>query len=135
MKKPLRTIGAGAAGVIALVGVGVLAWKFFTISDPYLVKPLRSSPAPVAAMTGYSVASGSRTLSVISSNDIVVVADPGASSTYEVVWLVQQPRKDGTHALMEFKCELPPNAAVDRIEPLGSPIPPKIQKVANGRLW
>jgi hypothetical protein len=84
---------------------------------------------------GHSVVSGSRTLSIVSSNDVAVVADPGVSFQYEVVWLVEHPRKDSTHTLMEFKCEMPQYAAIDQIKPLGSQIPPKIQRVADGGQW
>src|SRR5689334_13867358 len=134
MKRPL-VITCVVLGLALLVGVAAVAWKAFTITDPYLVKPLTSSPAPVGMSEGHSVSSGTRTLSVISSNDVVVVADPGASFQHEVVWLVEHPRKDGTHTLMQFKCELPQYAAVDHINPLGSQIPPRIQRVADGGQW
>jgi hypothetical protein len=134
MKKPLVIAGI-MLGLAVLVGVAAFAWKVFTITDPYLVKPLTSSPAPSGASVGHSVASGSRTLSIVSSDDVAVAADPGASFQYEVVWLVEHPRKDSTHTLMEFKCELPQYAAVDHINPLGSQIPPKIQRAADGGQW
>jgi len=134
MKKPL-IIASVVLVLAALVGVATLAWKSFAVTDPYLVKPLTSFPAPVGASVGHSVASGSRTLSIVSSNDVVVVADPGASFRYEVVWLVERSRKDGAHTLMEFKCQLPQYAALGPINPLGSQIPPKIQQVADGGRW
>lgn len=134
MKKPL-IIASVVLGLVVLIGVAALAWSTFTITDPYLVKPLTSSPAPAGASVGHSVASGSRTLSIVSSNDVVVVADPGASFRYEVVWLVERPRKDGARTLAEFKCELPQYAALGPINPLGSQIPPKIQQVADGGQW
>lgn len=134
MRKSLIVVGI-ALGLAVLVGVATLAWSTFTITDPYLVKPLTSSPAPAGASVGHSVASGSRTLYIVSSNDVVVVADPGASFRYEVVWLVERPRKDGGHTLMEFKCELPEFAVVGQIKPLSSTIPPKIQQMADGGQW
>jgi hypothetical protein len=134
MKTPLTITGI-VLGLALVVGVAALAWRAFTATDPYLVKPLTSSSASAGASVGYSIASGSRTLSIVSSNDVVVVADPGASFRYEVVWLVERPRKDGAHTLTEFKCELPQGAAVDQIRPLGSAIPPEIQQVANGGQW
>jgi len=134
MKKPLVIAGI-VLGLPTLVGIAALAWKTFTTTDPYLVRPLKASPAPVGASVGHSVASGSRTLSIVSSNNVVVVADPGASFQYEVVWLVERPRKDGAGTLREFKCELPQYAAVGQIHPLGSQIPPKIQRVADGGQW
>jgi len=121
--------------VAMLTGAGVLAWNFFTITDPYVVKLLSSSPAPLGSMTSFSVANDTRTLSVISSNDVVVVSDPGADFKYEVLWLVEHPRKTGTHALVEFRFKLPKSAAADKIELLGTEIPPKIRKVADGQLW
>jgi len=134
MKKTLIIAGI-VLGLAVLVGVAAFAWKAFTITDPYLVRSLTSSPAPSDVSVGHSVVSGSRTLSIVSSNDVAVVADPGVSFQYEVVWLVERPRKDSTHTLMEFKCELPRYAAVDHIKPLGSQIPPKIQRVADGGQW
>jgi hypothetical protein len=134
MKKPL-IIACIVVGLAVLVGVAALVWSAFTITDPYLVKPLTSSPVLASASIGHSVASGSRTLSVVSSNDVVVVADPGASFQYEVVWLVERPRRDGASTLTEFKCELPQFAAVGQIKPLGTTIPPKIQQVADGGQW
>lgn len=128
-------IVAAALSLTALVAISALAWKAVTVTAPYLIKPLTSSPAPVGASVGYSVAPGSRTLSVVSSNDVVVAADPGASFQYEVVWLVERYRKGGAHTLTEFKCELPQYAAVGHIKPLGSPIPPKVQQVADGGHW
>jgi hypothetical protein len=56
MKRPLLIAGV-ALGLVMLVCVAVGAWKLFTITDPYLVKPLTSSPAPVGASVGtWSVA-------------------------------------------------------------------------------
>lgn len=134
MKKPLIIV-AIALSLAVLVGVAALVWEAFTITDPYLVKPLSSSPAPAGASVGHSVTSGSRTLCVVSSNDVVVVSDPGVSFLYEVVWLVERPKKGGTHTLTEFRCELPQYAVADQINPLGSQIPPKVQQVANGGRW
>jgi len=47
MKKKL--IIAGAFGVVGLIGVTALAWEVFTITDPYRVEPLTSSPASAGA--------------------------------------------------------------------------------------
>jgi hypothetical protein len=134
MKKNLVIVGV-VVGVVIVVGISVLAWKTITITDPYVVKPITSTPAPVGASVGHSIGSATRTLSIVSSNDIVVVADPGASFQYEVLWLVERPRKDGTHTLMEYKCEMPQYAAAGHINPVGSQIPPKIQQVADGGQW
>lgn len=118
-----------------LAGITAFAWNVLTVTDPCLVKPLTSSYAPASASVGHLEGGGSRILSIVSGSDIVVVADPGASFQHEVVWLVEQPRKDGGHTLKEFRCELPQHAAVDQIRPLGSPIPTKIQQTANGGRW
>lgn len=122
-------------GFAVLVAICSLAWKAFTITDPYLVLPLASSPAPPGVRIGHSVASGSRMLSIVTSNDVIVVADPGASFQHEVLWLVERPRKDGARALLEFRCELPKYATIGHINPIGSQIPPKIQRVAEGGNW
>lgn len=122
-------------GVVVVTVISMLVWTALTITEPYIVKPMASSPAPVGATVGHSVSSGSRTLSIVSSNDVVVVADPGASFRYEVIWLVERPRKDGANTLVEYKCELPKYAAADHINSIGSLIPPKIQQIADGGKW
>jgi hypothetical protein len=134
MKKPLIIVSV-ILGLVVLVGVVALAWRAYTFTGPYLVKPLSSSPAPAGTSVGYSFTSCSRTLSVVSSNDVVVVSDPGVSFQYEVVWLVERPRKGGAHTLTEFRCELPQHAAAGHINPLGSQIPPMIQEIADGGEW
>ena len=134
MKKPLIMAGL-VLGLAALFGAVALAWTTGTITGPYPVRPLTLLPASEGAIVGHSVVSGSRTLSIVSSNDVTVVADPGASFKHVVVWLVERPRKEGTHSLIEFKCALPQFADAGQIRPLGSTIPPKIQQVANGGRW
>jgi hypothetical protein len=131
MKRKLVVVGITFTIVLA-AGISILAWKALTITDPYLVKPLTSSPALPGATVSYSLATATRTLSIVTSNDVVVVADPGASFRYEVLWLVERPKKDGASTLMEYKCKLPQYAAADHINPIGSQIPPKIQQVADG---
>lgn len=134
MKKKLVIVGI-AIGVLNVVGISALAWNVLTFADPYVVKPLTSTPVPIGSRVGYSIERATRTLSVTSSNDIVVVADPGASFQYEVLWLVERPRKDGSHSLIEYKCKLPQYATASHINPVGSQIPPKIQHVADGGQW
>ena len=133
MKK--KSIIVSIAGFALLAGIAAFAWEVFTVTDPYVVSPLTSSPAPAGAKVGHSVSSGSRLLSIVSVSGVVVVADPGASFKHEIIWLVEQPKKGISHTIMEFTCELPQYAAVDQIRPLGSPVPTKIQKVADGRRW
>ena len=131
----IKTFIVGITGVAVLAAIAALVWEVFTVTDPYVVTPLASSTAPASARAGHAVGSGSRTLSIVSRSDVVVVADPGASFKHEVIWLVEQPRKDGSHALKEFTCKLPEYAAVDQIKPLGSSIPTEIQQIANGHRW
>jgi hypothetical protein len=133
MKK--KIIIAGVACFAVFAGVTVLAWKVFTVTNPYLIRPVTSSAAPNGASVGHSLNSGSRILSIVSSRDVVVVADPGASFNHEVVWLVEQPRKDGTQTLKEFRCDMPDHATLDQIKPLGSPVPTEIQQVADSGRW
>jgi hypothetical protein len=131
----IKTFVVGVTGVAVLVGSAALVWEVSTCTEPYVVAPLASSAAPASARAGHEVGSGSRTLSVVSSSDIVVVADPGASFKHEVIWIVEQPRKDGSHALKEFTCNLPEYAAADQIKPLGSSIPTEILQTAKGNRW
>jgi hypothetical protein len=131
----MKTFIVGITGVPVLAAIAALVWEVLTVTDPYVVIPLASSTAPASARAGHTVKSGSRTLSIVSSRDVVVVADPGASFKHEVVWIVEQPRKNGSHALKEFTCSLPEYAAVDQIKPLGSSIPTEIQRIANGHRW
>lgn len=133
MKK--KAIIVGITGMVVLAAIAALAWEVFTVTDPYVVTPLASSSAPATSSAGYAVAIGSRTLSIVSGSDVVVVADPGVSFKHEVIWIVEQPRKDGSHTLKEFRCSLPKYVAVDQVRPLGSPIPPEIQQTANGHRW
>jgi hypothetical protein len=134
MKRDLIITGiAVAVAVLAATSFGV--WKFLTVTDPYRVEPISASPAPVGAKVGYTVKNDTRTLSIISSNRVVVVADPGASFRYEVLWLVERPRKDGSAALMEYTCKLPEFAAVDHIYPPTTQPPLKIQKASEAIGW
>jgi hypothetical protein len=122
-------------GCVILTGISMLAWRALTITDPYIVKPMTSSPAPTGATVGYFVESTSRTLTIVSGNEVIVVADPGASFQHEVLWLVERPRKTGVSTLVEYKCVLPQYAAADYINPIGFPMPPKIRRVADKERW
>ena len=53
MKKKLIVVGA-ALGVIVGAGISMIVWKALTITDPYIVTPLTSSPAPVGMTVGHS---------------------------------------------------------------------------------
>src|SRR5690606_23831069 len=117
-------------GLIVSASAWILAWNVFTITDPYLVKPLASSDAGPGASQGHAVQAGN--LVVISTTDVVVVADPGASFAHEVLWLVEQPRADETLTLREYVFQSPPSATVNQIHPSGTPIPANVQRVADG---
>jgi hypothetical protein len=134
MKKGLIIAGA-VLGVAVAGAISVVYWKAVTITDPYVVEPVTASPAPSGGKAGHSVESNTRTLSILSSNSVVVVADPGVAFQYEVLWLVEKPRRDGSHTLMEYRCKMPQYAMAQHINPVGSQIPPKIQKVAEGNQW
>ena len=131
----IKTIIAGLVGVAALVGVTALAWEALTVTDPYRVAPLTSYPASPGATVGHSVNSSTRILSVVSSGEVVVVADPGESFRYEVVWLVEKPTAGSARALKEFRCNLPEFATESQIRPLGTPVPARIQHVADSNRW
>lgn len=134
MKKKLIVVGI-ALSVVLAAGISMIVWETLTITDPYMVKPLTSSPTPIGATVGQSLESDSRTLSIVSSNDVVVVADPGASFRYVVLWLVERPRKNGVSTLMEYRFALPQYASADHINPVGSRIPTNIQQVADRGQW
>ncbi len=116
---------ASIAGIAALVGIIALAWQVLTITDPYRIEPLASHPAPEGASVGHSVNSDSRLLSIVSRNEVIVVVDPGAAFRYEVTWIVEQPREDGTEVLREVTYKLTEYSAIDKIKPMGTPIPEK----------
>ena len=131
----MKYIITGLVGMVGLVGVTALAWEVLTVSDPYRVEPLTSSPASVGATAGHSVDSSTRTLSIVSSGEVVVVADPGESFRYEVIWLVEKPCAGTAHLLKEFCCKLPEFATESQIRPMGTPVPAKIQQVADRNRW
>jgi hypothetical protein len=123
-------LGIAVAGALTVAG-----WKVFRITDPYLVEPVTTLPAQNGAKTGHSIEGVTRVLSVVSSNRIIVVADPGVSFHYQVLWLVEKPRKDGSHTLMEYKCKLPKYVSADHLHPIGSEVPSRIQEIAEASQW
>ena len=133
MKK--KPIIVGAIGVAGLIGMTALAWEVLTVTDPYRVEPLTSSPASGGATVGYSVNSSTGTLSIVSSGEVVAVADPGESFRHEVIWLVEKPSSGTDIPLKEFRCELPKFATESQIRPIGTPVPARIQQVANRNRW
>lgn len=92
-------------------------------------------PAPSDAKTGHTVDTATRTLSVVSRQKVVVIADPGASFSHEVLWIVEIPKKDGPNGLMTYQVEMPKFSVAEHIHPLGSDVPPKIAKLASGGQW
>jgi hypothetical protein len=134
MKKGLTVAGITVA-VVAMAAASFGAWKLLTVTDPYRVEPITASPAPTGAKVGYTVKMDTRTISIVSSNQVVVVADPGTSFRYEALWLIERPRKDGSASLIEYACKLPEFAAVDNIHPPTAQPPPKIQKASEAIGW
>lgn len=124
-----------ACGVICLALVFLPVLLLEHAIRPYVLEPMKAMPAPHGARVGHMVNTNARTLSVFSSNSVVVVADPGVSFQYEVLWLVEKPRKDKPAGLLEYKFSLPKYAMAEHINALGSKIPPGIQKVADGNQW
>jgi hypothetical protein len=134
VKKQL-VIASAVFGVAIAGVVSVTVWTMATVTNPYVVEPLSVSPAPNGAKVGHSVDGTTRTLSIVSRNRVVVVADPGASFQYVDVWLVEKPRRDGSNALVELKCQLPAHAVAEHIHPIGSVVSAKIQRAADGAPW
>ena len=130
MKKVFIVAGM-FVGFALLAAVMLSVWKFATITDPYCVEPISVSVASGGAKVGYSVKLETRPLSVSSSNEVVVVADPGTSFRYEVLWLVERRRSDGTHGLMAYTYKLPRFAAVNHINAPTTEPPPEIRKAAG----
>jgi hypothetical protein len=120
---------------VVLAGTLVLGWKALTATDPYIVQPMATLPAPDGATVGHALEPTSRMLSIVSSTDVVVVADPSASFRHEVLWLVERPSKTGERRLMEYKYTLQQPAVADHIHPIGSQVPLKIQQVTDGWPW
>jgi hypothetical protein len=126
----MKKILLGAALTISACSA-VLLSQVLAVTDPYIVKPIASQAARAGLTSGHFVDGAGRVLSVLSSNDVVVVADPGASFSHEVLWLVEQTRKTGDRTLMEFTYVLPQHAAPEHIKPLGSQVPAKLMQLAG----
>lgn len=134
MKRVFKVVGVVVALIIA-GAVAVVTFKAFTITEPFIVEPVTELAPPKGAKPGHEIKADTRTLSVFSSNLVVVVADPGASFQYDVLWLVEKPREDGSGMLMEYRCELPKHAVAEHINGIGSKLPPEILEAANGNRW
>ena len=121
--------------IVAVAGLIWLAVELDTCTDPYVVKPTVILPAPSDTKIGHSFDATTHTLSVVSRNEVIVVADPGASFSYEVLWLWEVPPKGGSDRLMLYRVQLPEFSDDEHINPLGAKAPPKIAKFASGDKW
>lgn len=130
----VRKVSLPVLGISALVfavavgGMAVLGWKAFSVTDPYVVPPRSSSPAPAGAQAGYAVTG--RTLTVTSARDVVVVADPGESFKYLPLWIIERPGQDGALTTREY--ELSPYTPAEKIHPPGEAAPEEIREAAEG---
>ena len=134
MKKTLVVV-ALVVGVLCATAILIFFLRAAAFTEPYMIKPMTASPAPNGVKVGHTMNANTRTLSVFSSNAVVVVADPGVSFQYEVLWIVEQQRNDKSDDLLEYRFELPEYAVAEHINPIGSEIPPTILKAANGNQW
>jgi hypothetical protein len=123
------------AVVVVAAGILFLAVKLINVTDPYVVKPVAVLPAPIDAKMGYTVDAATRTLSVVSRKEVVVVSDPGAFFSHEVLWILQVPKKEESRDPVLYRVELPKFADTAHIKLQGSDTPPKIAKFANGDQW
>ena len=125
--------------VLVLIGLLVVSGAVFGINkilgvtDPYIIESLSVSPAAPDAEIGYSI--DDNVLSVVSSYDVVCVADPGISFLYEVVWLVPLPPATTVQELRVHKYGLPKFADPDHINGLDAEIPADIAEVASNNKW
>ena len=125
--------------VLVLVGLLVVSGAVFCISkllgvtDPFIIESLSVSPAAPDAIIGYSI--DGNVLSVVSSNDVVCVADPGISFQYVVVWLVPLPPATPMQELRVHKYGLPKYADPDHINGLDAEVPADIAEVASDNKW
>ena len=110
-------------------------YEVMTVTDPYVIKPISVVSAQLGAQTGHTVNREENTLSVVSSNHVIVIADPGSSFQYEVLWLIEKSARDKSDKLLLYKYDLPQHAASEHINPLGSKIPTDIQRIADANRW
>ncbi|MEI6809288.1 MAG: hypothetical protein WCN95_11260 [bacterium] len=133
-RKRFRTAAVLIAIGMLIVGAAVFAiYKTLSITVPYLIEPTSVRPAAPGATVGY-VLKG-RTISVVSSNSIICISDPGVSFQYEVVWLVPKSQPIGKQDLMEFIFPLPAYADARHINGPDVAAPPDIKTVASEGKW
>lgn len=121
--------------LIGMCVVGVVMYKLHTITDPYIIEPLSALPVPDNTAVGHSI--NGKMLSVVSTDNVVCVVDPGVSFAYRVVWLVPKPRTDTEHKLVEYKYVLQfhTNANDAHVNGLNSEVPNEIAVMADGNRW
>ncbi len=128
-----------AGTILVLTGLVVVSCAVLSIhrllgvTDPYVIRPLSVSVAAPSAKVGCTI--DGKTLSVVTSNDVVCVADPGVSFQYEVVWLVLRPPTAPTQELRVHTFELPAYADPDHVNGLDTEVPLDIVKVASDNKW
>jgi hypothetical protein len=122
-----------AIAVLVVVGIGALKVFRFDPTAPYVVRPTTVSSADTTAQVGSVFDSATHTLSVVSDTPVVVVADPGKSFKYEVVWVVADPRPNQAVRRCNYRFALSEYAKAEHVNPLGTALPPEIQKTATDR--
>ena len=124
-----------AAAVVLVAAVTFLLLSSIGVTDPYVVRQMAVLSAPSDAKIGHTVDTITRTLLVVSRKEVVVISDPGASFKYEVLWIIEHSRKDGSSDPRLYRAEMPKFAVAEHIHPVGSTLPPKIAKFATGGQW
>lgn len=124
-----------ALGLVAAAGFAGLVVMVRTATAPYAIAPISVTPTPDDTPIGHAIDDNTRILSVFSPAPVVVVADPGVSFQYEVLWLVTVPQPGRASQMKEYRFELPEHAAADKVNALDAQIPPEIVAVASRNDW
>ncbi len=121
--------------VFCVLAVAAVTFRVFGLDPvaPYIVQPSVVSSAPASAPVGFNFDPVSHTLSVVSDAAVAVVVDLGESFHYEVVWLVAEPRADGTSGRLEYRYSLSAYVTTAHIHPPSATVPPQIQRVVDHR--
>ena len=122
-----------AIAFLVIVAVGALKVFRLDPTAPYVVRPTTVSSAATTARIGATFDSATHTLSVVSDAPVVVIADPGKSFKYDVVWLVAESRASQTVGRFNYRFALSEYTTAEHINPRGTDVPPKIQRAANNR--
>jgi hypothetical protein len=121
--------------ILVVTVIGYAGYTAFTVTDPYVVKPASIEPAKKEAIIGYSFDKESKTLSVTTSKDVILVADPGKSFKYVEIWILERPRASNDTLLSEYKFHVSEFAQDDKIHFANTEIPTEIAKVAQRTEW